>query len=134
VPPERPRGWGGPKRNRAFDNLQTSLFNSIKTLYNSLLLRNFISRNRTSRVGSSNKNRPLFRRASHIARFCTLLPGQFCQSAPTWSAKSLLPEKSNCDLQASVVLSLWLVPSSDCDKRKLIDAFPGRLLCHEKYS
>jgi len=77
---------------------------------------------------------PVFRGASYIYRVLAVCyrvdsAGQHRHSQ---QGHSYFLGRGNCNLQTGVVWSLWLVPSSDSDKRKLIGIWrvsgPGTLL------
>jgi len=55
------------------------------------------------------------------------------QHRPGQQSRSRFRRRGDCNLRAGVILSRWLVPSSDRDKQKF-DRVSGRLIRHEKYS
>jgi len=118
VPPERLRGWGWWAEEKPRLNLRFFLLPFINedllTFYTRVTY--FMEPHLTARQTGIAR--------SSVARFfysafrpCYQI-GFADQHRPGQQSRSRFRRRGDCDLQAGVVLSRWLVPSSDRDKQK----------------
>jgi len=121
MPPKRARGWdwGAEEKLTQVDFNSGCLLNKVLIIHNHL--RNFHSAPYMSTRYYRKKSPGVPSRVVYIPRFGGLLPSRFCRCTGMVSKVAITSWGEVTKLRPSDrYLMLWLAPSSDRDKRKLI--------------